>query len=85
MLRVIVMVAFNILATLAFAYAQNVYFYPTPPRGDTSITMYSDARGRLVGDSMRTGNITIYSDAHGRMVGDSIDVTPLPPVEHTDE
>jgi len=77
MRKVILLVAINIVATLAFASAQVVYYNNI--RGTpTNSTMFFDGEGRMTGSSLQVGNMVTYHDASGRMVGSSMPTTPLP-------
>jgi hypothetical protein len=77
MLKVIMMVAINIVITLAFASAQTVY-YNNMRGSPTDSTIFFDGKGMMTGSSLQVGNMVTYHDASGRMVGSSMPTTPLP-------
>ena len=77
MRNVILLVAINIIVTLAFASAQTVY-YNNMRGSPTNSNIYFDGEGRMTGSSLQVGNMFTYHDASGRMVGSSMPTTPLP-------
>lgn len=78
MLKVIVMVAINIIVTLAFASAQTVYYNNTRGLPPASV-FYSDRNGNFIGDSFQSGNSIFFNDRNGNLVG-SADVVVTPEV-----
>ena len=77
MKKVILLVAVNIIVTLAFASAQTVY-YNNMRGSPTNSNMFFDGEGRMVGSSLQIGNMVTYHDASGRMIGSSMPTTPRP-------
>ena len=77
MKKVILLVAVNIIVTLAFASAQTVY-YNNMRGSPTNSNMFFDGEGKMVGSSLQIGNMVTYHDASGRMIGSSMPTTPLP-------
>jgi hypothetical protein len=76
MRNVILLVAINVIVTLAFASAQTVYYGNM--RGSPQTFTYLDSNGRFAGDSVRTGNIVTFHDANGNMTGSAVTTSPPP-------
>jgi lipid-binding SYLF domain-containing protein len=74
MRKVIILVAINIVATLAFASAQVVYYNNRSSSPQTFT--YLDSNGRFAGDSVQTGNIVTFHDANGNMTGSAVTTSP---------
>ena len=75
MRKVILLVAINIVTTLAFASAQVVYYNNRSSSPQTFT--YLDSNGRFAGDSVQTGNIVTFHDAEGNMTGSGVTTSPL--------
>jgi len=71
MRNVILLVAINIIVTLAFASAQTVYYGNIPNRSEEIVT-YTDRNGAIAGNSFRSGDITTFTDRNGDIAGNAI-------------
>lgn len=71
MRSVILLVAINVIVTLAFASAQTVYYGNIPNRSGEIIT-YTDRNGAIAGNSFRSGSITTFTDRDGSIAGNAI-------------
>lgn len=79
MRKVILLVAINIVATLAFASAQVVYYNNRSNLPQQFI--YMDGKGNYAGTSIQTGNTIEYLDANGNLAGIANTTPPLTTVE----